>query len=82
MSGIELGYSYKLGSGWTRIGVLTRPRKRSGTVMTHTLSVVASVQISNKILSSSYLCPIPHSTLICACTKSLVTDQITSHTPS
>ena len=34
MSGIELGYSYELGSGRTRIGVLTRPRKRSGTVMT------------------------------------------------
>ena len=34
VSGIELGYSYELGSGWTRIGVLTRPRKRSGTVMT------------------------------------------------
>ena len=34
VSGIELGYSYELGSGWTRIGVLTRPRKRSGMVMT------------------------------------------------
>ena len=34
VSGIELGYSYELGSGQTRIGVLTRPRKRSGTVMT------------------------------------------------
>ena len=34
MSGIELGYSYELGSGQTRIGVLTRPRKRSGMVMT------------------------------------------------
>ena len=34
MSGIELGYSYELGSGWTKIRVLTRPRKRSGTVMT------------------------------------------------
>ena len=34
MSGIELGYSYELGSGWTRIRVLTRPRKRSGMVMT------------------------------------------------
>ena len=34
MSRIELGYSYELGSGWTRIRVLTRPRKRSGTVMT------------------------------------------------
>ena len=36
MSRIELGYSYELGSGWTRIRVLTRPRKRSGTVMTMT----------------------------------------------
>ena len=36
VSRIELGYSYELGSGWTRIGVLTRPRKRSGTVMTTT----------------------------------------------
>ena len=35
VSRIELGYSYELGSGWTRIGVLTRPRKRSGMVMTH-----------------------------------------------
>ena len=26
VSGIELGYSYELGSGWTRIGVMTRPR--------------------------------------------------------
>ena len=26
VSGIELGYSYELGSGQTRIGVLTRPR--------------------------------------------------------
>ena len=34
MSGIELGCSYELGSGQTRIGVLTRPRKRLGTVMT------------------------------------------------
>ena len=34
VSRIELGYSYELGSGWTRIRVLTRPRKRSGTVMT------------------------------------------------
>ena len=34
VSGIELGYSYELGSGQTRIRVLTRPRKRSGTVMT------------------------------------------------
>ena len=33
-SGIELGYSYELGSGRTRIGVMTRPRKRLGTVMT------------------------------------------------
>ena len=32
--GIELGYSYELGSGWTRIGVSTRPRKGLGTVMT------------------------------------------------
>ena len=34
VSGIELGYSYELGSGWTRIRVLTRPRKRLGMVMT------------------------------------------------
>ena len=33
-SGIELGCSYELGSGRTRIRVMTRPRKRSGTVMT------------------------------------------------
>ena len=26
VSGIELGYSYELGSGWTRIRVMTRPR--------------------------------------------------------
>ena len=38
VSGIELGYSYELGSGQTRIGVLTRPRKRSGTVMTGRLN--------------------------------------------
>ena len=37
MSEIELGYSYELGSGWTRIGVLTRPRKRLGMVMTVTM---------------------------------------------
>ena len=35
VSGVELGYGYELGSGWTRIGVLTRPRKRSGMVMTN-----------------------------------------------
>ena len=34
VSRVELGYSYELGSGWTRIGVLTRPRKRSDMVMT------------------------------------------------
>ena len=34
VSGIELGCSYELGSGRTRIGVLTRPRKRLGMVMT------------------------------------------------
>ena len=34
MSGIELGYSYELGSGRTRIGVLTRPRWGLGMVMT------------------------------------------------
>ena len=34
MSGIELGYSYELGSGRTRIGVMTRPRWRLGMVMT------------------------------------------------
>ena len=32
--GIELGCSYELGSGLTRIRVLTRPRKRLGMVMT------------------------------------------------
>ena len=37
MSGIELGYSYELGSGWTRIGVMTRPRWGLGTVMTQML---------------------------------------------
>ena len=26
VSGIELGYSYELGSGWTRIRVMIRPR--------------------------------------------------------
>ena len=34
VSGIELGYSYELGSGQTRIGVLTRPRWGLGMVMT------------------------------------------------
>ena len=34
MSGIELGHSYELGSGWTRIRVLTRPRWGLGMVMT------------------------------------------------
>ena len=34
MSRIKLGCSYELGSGRTRIRVLTRPRKRLGTVMT------------------------------------------------
>ena len=34
VSGIELGCSYELGSGRTRIRVMTRPRKRLGTVMT------------------------------------------------
>ena len=33
-SGIELGCSYELGSGQTRIGVLTRPRWGLGMVMT------------------------------------------------
>ena len=37
VSRIELGYSYELGSGWTRIRVLTRPRKRLGMVMTLSL---------------------------------------------
>ena len=41
VSGIELGYSYELGSGRTRIRVLTRPRKRSGTVMTTPLLTMA-----------------------------------------
>ena len=39
VSGIELGYSYELGSGWTRIRVMTRPRKRLGTVMTQLISI-------------------------------------------
>ena len=39
VSGIELGYSYELGRGWTRIGVMTRPRWGLGTVMTVPLSV-------------------------------------------
>ena len=39
VSGIELGYSYGLGSGQTRIGVLTRPRKRLAMVMTLWCSV-------------------------------------------
>ena len=34
MSRIELGYSYELGSGQTRIGVLTRPRWGLDMVMT------------------------------------------------
>ena len=34
MSGIDLGYSYELGSGQTRIGVMTRPRWGLGMVMT------------------------------------------------
>ena len=34
VSRIELGYSYELGSGQTRIRVMTRPRKRLGMVMT------------------------------------------------
>ena len=33
-SRIELGCSYELGSGWIRIGVLTRPRWGLGMVMT------------------------------------------------
>ena len=40
VSGIELGYSYELGSGWTRIRVLTRPRWGLGTVMTQWLSIL------------------------------------------
>ena len=34
VSRVELGYSYELGSGQTRIRVLTRPRWGLGTVMT------------------------------------------------
>ena len=34
VSRIELRYSYELGSGQTRIRVMTRPRKRLGMVMT------------------------------------------------
>ena len=43
-----------------------------------TPSVVASVQILNKILHSSYLCPILRSTLVCTCTKSSDLDRIIS----
>ena len=48
-SGIELGCSYELGSGQTRIGVLTRPRKRSGTVMTPSTSITENPNKSLKI---------------------------------
>ena len=37
VSGIELGYSYELGSGQTRIRFMTRPRKRLGMVMTSSI---------------------------------------------
>ena len=37
VSGIELGYSYELGSGQTRIGVSIRPRWGLGTVMKSSL---------------------------------------------
>ena len=50
MSGIELGYSYELGSGQTRIRVMTRPRKRLGMVMTENLIVRIDFQ-KNQILN-------------------------------
>ena len=60
VSRIELGYSYELGSGWTRIGVLTRPRKRLGMVMTAsqlgTLLGVAGVLANCPVLSSAVFC--------------------------
>ena len=51
VSRIELGYSYELGSGWTRIGVLTRPRKRSGMVMT---VIVVVIILANACGHGSY----------------------------
>ena len=39
VSRVELGYSYELGSGRTRIRVLTRPRKGLGMVMTKPLEL-------------------------------------------
>ena len=45
-SGIELGCSYELGSGWTRIGVLTRPRWGLGTVMTVAHSCILLIDTS------------------------------------
>ena len=47
VSGIELGYSYELGSGQTRIGVLTRPRKRLGMVMTVAQTRKLTVSLKN-----------------------------------
>ena len=51
-SRIELGCSYELGSGRTRIGVLTRPRKRLGMVMTDHVSRVVMRRAKN--LTSSH----------------------------
>ena len=44
MSRIDLGYSYELGSGRTRIGVMTRPRWGLGTVMTEENLTVTPAQ--------------------------------------
>ena len=54
MSGIELGYSYELGSGQTRIRVLTKPRKRLGTVMTQRKVMLRSTSIPS--LNDSFNC--------------------------
>ena len=50
MSGIELGYSYELGSGRTRIGVMLRPRWRLGMVMTVWLHVVILVSMVTVVI--------------------------------
>ena len=48
MSRIELGYSYELGSGQTRIGVLTRPRWGLGMVMTVSVFCMTAVLMSQE----------------------------------
>ena len=69
VSRIELGYSYELGSGRTRIGVLTRPRKRSGTVMTQTIkwrcidSWTNGWSCQNKHTAQTVSCKEPHNGL-------------------